>query len=104
MIGKDDEAGMLPVFIWNNAGPCAGLNEYIERISARSSTCSATCGKSSETSIPLCPCFLKFQNDGIRPPGVPIVARTSPTFCIVSPWYFRRSGLGSKVSTWLTPP
>ena len=48
---------------------------------------------------------------GTRPGGaiaaawaVPITVRTSPTPCIVSPWYLSRSGFGSKVSTWLTPP
>ena len=31
-------------------------------------------------------------------------SRTSPTPVIVSPWSSAESGLGSKVSTWLTPP
>jgi hypothetical protein len=90
---------MLPVFIWNSAGPCAGLSECIDLINAMSSTCSATCGNSSDTSVPDCPYFLKLHGDGINPPGVPIVARTSPTFCIVSPWYCRSAGFGSNVST-----
>ena len=69
-----------------------------------SSTCWATFGNSSETSIPHCPYFLKLHGDGIRPPGVPIDRATSPTPFIVSPWCFSRSGFGSNVSTWLTPP
>ena len=63
---------MVPVFIWNSAGPCAGLSVYIDRISAMSSTCCATCGNSSETSIPHCPYFLNVHGDGISPPGVPM--------------------------------
>ena len=54
--------------------------------------------------MPHWPCFLNVHGDGISPPGVPMTVRTSPTPFIVSPWYFRSSGLGSNVSTWLTPP
>ena len=95
---------MLPVFIWNSAGPWAGLIAYIDRMNAMSSTCCAMFGKRSETSIPDWPYFLNVQGDGIRPPGLPITVRTGPTPFIVSPCHFTRSGFGSKVSIWLTPP
>ena len=42
-----------------------------------SSTFLATCGNSSDTSIPLWPCFLNDQSDGIRPPGCPCDTTTS---------------------------
>ncbi len=95
---------MLPVFIWNSAGPCAGLTPYIDRTNAMSSTCCAMFGNSSETSIPDWPYFLNDHGDGIRPPGLPMIVRTGPTPCIGSPCHFTRSGLGSNVSIWLTPP
>ena len=43
--------------------------EYIDRMSAMSSTFFATCGKSSETSMPHWPCLLNFHGDGMSPPG-----------------------------------
>ena len=90
--------------ILKSAGPCAGLMPYIERISAMSSTCSAMCGNSSETSIPDSPCLWNSHGEGIRPPGLPITVLTSPTPCMVSPCHLIRSGFGSQVSIWLTPP
>ena len=70
------------------------------------STCWPRCGKSSETSIPLCPRFLKVNGLGINGPGNPCRTMTSPCTLpsIGSPAYFASAGLGSNVSTWLQPP
>src|ERR1700678_1744231 len=46
---------MLPEFIINSDGSWFGLSVYIERITQMSSMQAATCGKSSVTSMPLCP-------------------------------------------------
>ena len=61
-------------------------------------------GKISETSMPLCPYLRKLNGEGIRGPGLPCRTITSPLPVSGWPAYWCRAGLGSKVSTWLTPP
>ena len=48
--------------------------------------------------MPDWPYFLNDHGDGISPPGLPMIVRTWPTPCIVSPCHFTRSGFGSNVS------
>ena len=76
----------------------------IERITQMSSTMPAVSGRSSETSVPHCPCLANFQ-------GVPnsfLLARltklntTSPSYSV--PFRFDNSGLGSSKSTCDGPP
>src|SRR5689334_21389533 len=61
-------------------------------------------GKISDTSIPFCPYFWKLNGVGIKGPGFPCRTIISPLPVSGCPAYRRRAGLGSKVSTWLTPP
>ncbi len=76
----------------------------IERITQMSSTMPAVSGRSSETSVPHCPCLANFQ-------GVPnsfLLARltklntTSPSYSV--PFRFDNSGFGSSKSTCDGPP
>ena len=71
-------------------------------MTAMSSMQSPTWGKSSLTSMPLWPYFWNLKGDGNAAP----VLRSVPRFGrgSILPAYFSRSGLGSKVSTWLGPP
>ena len=55
-----------------------------------SSTFFATCGNSSDTSIPHWPYFLNDHGDGIRPPGCPCETTTSPLPVIASPCRFSK--------------
>src|SRR5216683_1199384 len=54
--------------------------------------------------MPLCPYLRNLKGLGIRGPGCPCRTTTSPFPVRGVPAYFSRAGLGSKVSTWLTPP
>src|SRR6266404_998904 len=71
-----------------------------------SSTHSARCGKSDETSMPLCPYFLNCQGDASS--GVSPLVNWLGTLPKLSgscwPSYFLSAGLGSKVSMWLGAP
>src|SRR5262245_5169925 len=71
-----------------------------------SSTSAPRFGKSSDTSSPLCPYRLNGNGLGISGPGYPWRTMTSPATLPSSgcPAYFISAGLGSNVSTWLTPP
>src|SRR5262245_7381767 len=75
-------------------------------MNAISSTCEATFGKMSDTSMPDCPYFLNPNGLGISGPGCPW--RTTRSSLIIPssgcPAYRVSAALGSKVSTWLTPP
>src|SRR6266446_5755006 len=71
-----------------------------------SSTHSARCGNSEETSIPLWPYFLNGQGDassGVSPlvNWLGTLPKLSGSCC---PSYFLSAGLGSKVSMWLGAP
>src|SRR5262245_12724488 len=63
----------------------------------------ATCGNSSLTSIPLCPCFLNFHGEASR---LPVAANSNLGLAIGSglPSISVSLGFGSKVSTCETPP
>src|SRR5438067_2251988 len=56
--------------------------------------------------MPDWPCFLNWNGLGINGPGWPCRTTMSPATLPSSGWpaYFASAGLGSKVSTWLTPP
>src|SRR5688572_19682051 len=56
-----------PVFIWIEADPWAALSAQTLRTTAMSSTHSPTWGNSSETSMPLLPCFVHFH-------GAPLIS------------------------------
>src|SRR5258708_8084012 len=71
-----------------------------------SSTHSARCGNSDETSMPLCPYFLNCHGDdnsGVSPlvNWLGTLPKLSGSCC---PSYFFSAGLGSKVSIWLGAP
>src|SRR6185503_7745914 len=91
-----------PQFMSNNDGSWLGTSACIERITAMSSMFSATCGKSSLTSMPLWPYFLNLNGDANAAP----VLRSVRGFSIGSnlPAYFWSEGFGSKVSTCDGPP
>ena len=78
-----------------------------DRITARSSTCSATCGYQSETQRPLSPWRAHFRWDGISVlcavPGMAVSGLPNDSG-MGWPAYFSSAGLGSKVSMWLGPP
>ena len=67
MLGRGSRAS--PQFINSSDGSWLGMSATIERITAMSSMCSATCGNSSLTSMPLWPYFLKFERRGKRGAG-----------------------------------
>ena len=64
----------------------------------------AMCGNSSETSMPHCPYFLNVNGLGISGPGWPCRTTTSPFARQRLAGVLVSAGLGSNVSTWLTPP
>src|ERR1700729_4033590 len=66
---------MLPEFIINSDGSELGLSVYIERSTQISSMQLATRGKSSEPSMPLCPCGRAENGEGITLPvlGRPVM-------------------------------
>src|SRR6185369_11336024 len=66
-----------------------------------SSTCFATLGKMSLTSIPLWPYFWNLNGE---PKTVPLKGASFHTSLITLPSYFVRFGLGSNVSTCDGPP
>src|SRR5688572_28824257 len=78
----------------------------IERISVISSTISAVCGNSSESSMPQRPCCLNFQGLAITvavaPPALSYLMSDEPGKA--EPSYFASAGLGSNRSRWLGPP
>ena len=53
----------LPVFINVTAGSWLNVSEYSERTMANSSATPATCGNSSEISMPLWPCGRNIHGD-----------------------------------------
>src|SRR3989442_9632487 len=63
-------------------------------------------GNRSDTSIPLRPYLLNWNGLGISGPGWPWRTMTSPATLPSNgcPAYLVSAGLGSNVSTWLTPP
>src|SRR5262249_49810160 len=91
---------------------------HSERTTARSSAQEPTCCHQSPTSKPLWPYFRKPVLRAIstlRPPWAGLPAITSfkrsglstslyGVLSMVLPAYLFNSGLGSKLSTWLTPP
>ena len=78
-----------PVFMNTVATSCAGMSVYIERMIARSSTCSPSAENTSLTSIPALPHFLNWNGDGIATPFRPGSDWS---------WYLARTGFGSHVS------
>src|SRR6266404_1639056 len=74
----------------------------MERITQMSSMHSPTCGKSSLTSMPLLPYFLKVKGDFISPPVFRSCCGVSPgRGC---PSNLSSTGFGSKLSTCESPP
>src|SRR3954465_8136385 len=74
----------------------------MERTTQTSSMLSAKLGKSSLTSMPLCPYFLNLKGEGNAAP----VRRSVFKFSMGNnlPAYLASDGLGAKVSTWEGPP
>src|SRR5262249_37451024 len=101
MLGRENACS--PVFICRQAPLWLMLSATIERMTHRSSTHEATCGKSSLTSVPHWPCLLNFHGDLRR---LPVLVRTSFGISKGSglPLSWSRRGLGSKVSTCDGPP
>src|SRR4051794_20505716 len=77
-------------------------------MNARSSALVARFGRRLDIHRPELPCCLKSQYGGITRFGAAEKVASSPVvrsaFGICFPAYFRRAGLYSKVSIWLTPP
>jgi hypothetical protein len=75
------------------------------RMTARSSTRCDRCGYKSETSIPACPWRAKRRDEPRSVPGLrAFKAGSLSRTGIGCPVRLVSCGLGSKVSTWLTPP
>src|SRR5262249_10112667 len=87
----------------NRPEPCAKLFVHVERMIAISSTHFARFGYRSETSMPDLPCFENLRGEPNSLPGLRIFSASS---LVGMSWPLRltSSGLGSNVSTWLTPP
>ena len=93
---------MLPEFIMSSEGSWLGLSVYSERSTHTSSMQPATCGKRFVISIPLCPCGLAGNGEGISLPRLRRpVATVAGGSC---PEYRSSAGLGSNVSTCDGPP
>ena len=93
------------MFIWSRPEPCAKLSVYMLRMTAMSSSRRARCGYRSEIVDPACPCCANLRDEPSSVPGLRTLSSGSLSsvgiglpLCLVS------SGLGSNVSTWLTPP
>ena len=74
---------------------CVGLNEYIERITQRSSATDASCGSTLLTSMPLCPRFWNSNGVGISPPQASwgeMLTEATPIFATAW-WFFVFPGL-----------
>ena len=78
------------------ATSCAGMSVHIERMTAMSSTCSPSFGKTSLTSMPDLPIFVELERRAERQPVMP-----GDASC---PSYFVSAGFGSHVSTCDGPP
>src|SRR5688572_11425637 len=98
-LGRGSRAS--PQFMSMSDGSWLGTSAYIDRITAISSIDSATCGKSSLTSIPLWPYFLNANGDLNAAPVFRSVFRSIGNGL---PCHFVSSGFGSNVSTCDGPP
>ena len=75
------------------------------RMTATSSTHRARCGYRSETAIPAWPCRANLRDEPSSAPGLRTLSTGSlSSVGIGLPLCRKSSGLGSNVSTWLTPP
>src|SRR5438445_12853333 len=93
----------LPEWMKKLALVCSEKFDTIERITARSSTQVATCGKRSLTGMPLAPYCRNFQGDCSTAPT--LLNCVGGTFILMGcPCSFARRGLGSKESSCEGPP
>ena len=99
MLGRTSRPS--PQFIIISDGSWFGTSVCIERTTHRRSADSATCGKSSLTSIPLWPYFWKENGEGNAAPVLRSVRYVTGRGL---PAYLASSGLGSNVSTCDGPP
>ena len=89
----------FPQFIMARAPSWLGISVNMERTTQRSSTCLATWGNNSLTSMPLCPCFWKLNLDPSAGPDSSLSLLRSPLLGSGFPWNWISFGFGSKVST-----
>ena len=82
---------MLPEFIISSEGSWLGLSVYIERSTQISSMQPATCGNSSDTSMPLWPCGRAGNGEGmilprLRRPVVTDAGGSWPAYSRAPAW------------------
>src|ERR1041385_655633 len=99
-------ARISPVFIWLTEPTWLRPSAQHDRMTQRSSACSARREYQSEIQRPLWPCCLKTRLDGmIELLAVPMAVMGRPNFSGIGwPASFCNSGFGSNKSTWLGPP